>query len=186
MPETPPPREATAPMTGRGFLGIFLVAMAILALEVALTRVLSVVMWYHFAFVVISLAMLGLAMSGILLYFAPGLVRNASAVIPWAVRFAGLTTIVALIYLAYTPFRPEAATELFSKDVAIFYRIALLPFLFAGFAISAAFSRYSKQINSLYFADLIGAGFGCGLIVVLLEVIGAPAAILVASATFFL
>src|SRR6185503_14818081 len=105
-------------MARRSLLGIFLVAMGILMLEVALTRVLSVVMWYHFAFVVISLAMLGLAVSGILLYFAPGLVRNAATLIPWSSRLAGITTIFALAYLAYTPFRSESASEVFSKDVA--------------------------------------------------------------------
>src|SRR5262245_44374740 len=125
-------------MVRRGFLGIFLVALAILVLEVALTRILSVVMWYHFAFVVISLAMLGLAISGVVLYLAPPLVRAAPALIPWFCRFAGVTTVFALLYLARTPFKTEAASEIFSHEVAIFYVVALLPFLFGGFAISAA------------------------------------------------
>jgi hypothetical protein len=174
----------TTPMIRRGLWGIFLVSLAILVLEVALTRVLSVVMWYHFAFVVISLAMLGLAVSGILLYLVPALVRNAPALIPWACRLAAVATVFMMLYLARTPFRTEAATEIFSREVAIFYLVALMPFLFAGFAISAAFARYARQINTLYFADLVGAGIGCALVVLLLGIIGAPATILLAAAIF--
>lgn len=172
-------------MPRRGFFGIFLVALAILVLQVALTRILSVVMWYHFAFVVISLAMLGLAIAGIVLYLVPPLVRRSDVVVPWCCRLAALSTIGALFYLAHTPFRSEAAGEIFSRGVAIFYAVALMPFLFSGFAISTAFARYATQINNLYFADLVGAGLGCALVVVLLGVAGAPAAILIAAAIFF-
>jgi spermidine synthase len=170
----------------RGFLGVFFVALAILVLEVSLTRVLSVVMWYHYAFVVISLAMLGLAIAGVFLYLVPPLVRHAPSLIPWFCRASGVTTVLALLYLARTPFKTEAATEIFSRDVAIFYVVALLPFLFGGFAISSALTRYARQINTLYFADLVGAGLGCALVVLLLELAGAPAAILVSAAFFML
>ena len=127
--ETLTATDAPAPMMRRVYLGIFLIALAILVLQVALTRVLSVVMWYHFAFVVISLAMLGLAVSGIVLYLFPSLVRRAHVLIPWFGRFAGVTTILCLLYLAHTPVKTEAATEIFSRGVAIFYLVALLPFL---------------------------------------------------------
>jgi hypothetical protein len=180
-----PAASALPPISRRGMLGIAWIALAILMFEIALTRVLSVVMWYHFAVVVISLAMLGLAIAGIALYFIPGLVRSAAAVIPWFSRLAGVTAGAALVYLAHNPFKTEAAGGIFSADVAVFYAVALAPFLFGGLAISAALARYARQVNTLYFADLLGAGVGCVVVVLLLKFVGAPAAILLACAAFF-
>ena len=99
-------------------LGVACVAGAILILEIALTRILSVVMWYHFALVVISLAMLGLAIGGLALYFIPPLLRSAPTLIPWFSRGAGVTAIFALVYLAHKPFKTEGAGAMFSADVA--------------------------------------------------------------------
>src|SRR5512138_2869360 len=54
---------------------IFLSSLATLAFEVLLTRVFSITLWYHFAFMVVSIAMLGFAASGTLLALFPGLKR---------------------------------------------------------------------------------------------------------------
>jgi hypothetical protein len=49
------------------YVGIVLLSLATLLLELALTRVLSVALWYHFGFLVISTALLGFGTSGIVL-----------------------------------------------------------------------------------------------------------------------
>src|SRR3954469_21996024 len=46
--------------------GLFLTTLSLLNLELLLTRIFSVTMWYHFAFMAISLAMFGLAAGAIL------------------------------------------------------------------------------------------------------------------------
>ena len=57
--------------------GVFLISMGALALEVVLTRIFSVTMWYHFAFLAISMALMGSAMAGVFLYFFPKLQSGA-------------------------------------------------------------------------------------------------------------
>lgn len=179
----PPPADEALPR--RGFGGICLASLGVLVFEVALTRILSVTIWYHFAFVVISLAMLGLAVAGIFLYFVPPLVRRSAILAPWACRLAGASAAGALVCFARTSVSVRTAEELFSRDVAALCLVALAPFLFAGLAISSMLARHARQASTLYFADLAGAGLGCVAVVAMLEWIGAPATVLVAAAVFF-
>jgi hypothetical protein len=53
-------------------LGVLVTSLAILTLEIVFTRIFSVLMWYHFAFMVISLALLGSGAAGVWLYLAGG------------------------------------------------------------------------------------------------------------------
>ncbi len=168
----------------RGLAGVFVVSLAVIVLQVALTRLFSVVMWYHFAFVAISLAMAGLAVGGIALYLWPALMRRADAVIPASCAFASLATAGALAYLVRVPVRSDSAADLLGTDVVALYLVSLLPFLFAGLAISAALARYARQIDRVYFYDLVGAGLGCAVVVALLNGLGAPAAVLGAAVLF--
>jgi len=63
-PDCSPIRER---ISWRHYGGIFLLSLATLVLELALTRVLSVALWYHFGFLVISTALLGFGASGVVL-----------------------------------------------------------------------------------------------------------------------
>ena len=55
----------------RSMLAIALTACAVLLFEIALTRILSVVLWYHWAFLSVSLAMVGLGAPGVWFSFRP-------------------------------------------------------------------------------------------------------------------
>ena len=62
----------TDPLPGpRTYLGLFFVALATVMYEIVLTRIFSVTMWYHFAFVAISVAMFGMTVGAILIYLKP-------------------------------------------------------------------------------------------------------------------
>jgi hypothetical protein len=78
-------------------LGVLAVAFAILVLQVATPRLLSVVLWCHFAFVAISLAMLGLALAGVL-SLAPRLLQRTPHLLPWYCGLATLATVAFLVY----------------------------------------------------------------------------------------
>src|SRR5437764_15056475 len=60
-------------ITRRHYAGIFLLSLATLLLELSLTRVLSVALWYHFGFLVVSTALLGFGASGAVLAVWTGL-----------------------------------------------------------------------------------------------------------------
>ena len=60
----------------RLFAGIFFSSMSAISFEITLTRVFSISLWYHFAFMVISIAMLGLGLSGTVLSLTPRLKKR--------------------------------------------------------------------------------------------------------------
>jgi len=176
MTEHPSP-----PLPSRGVCtGIFAVALAILVLQIALTRLLSVVLWYHFAFVAISLAMLGLALAGIALYLSPRLLRATPTLLPWYCRGAALTMFGALAYVTFFA-KPADGTDLFAAHVVTLYLVLLVPFTLAGFAVSATLAFHARHIGTLYSRDLAGAALGCLLAVPLLDFGGAPTTILVGA-----
>src|SRR5688500_8495785 len=163
--------------------GIAAVSGALLMTELALTRIFSVTMYYHFAFLAISIALFGLSASGVLVY----LVRRHFARFPTARLLAigslvhAVATLVALaclvrirVGLNYSPRNLVAMLSI--------YLLAALPFLTGGTVIAIAFARLTSRINVLYAADLIGAAAGCLLLIPLLTQLGAPGVVLVAAA----
>src|SRR3989440_10223764 len=103
--ETEQPAER---ISSRHYLGIFLLSLATLLLELSLTRVLSVALWYHFGFLVISTALLGFGMSGVVLALWKGLRERAPldrALALLALLF-GILTVFCFWLLQRIPFDP--------------------------------------------------------------------------------
>jgi hypothetical protein len=109
-------------------------------LEVSLTRIFSIYLSYHFAFMVISIAMLGISSAGTLLSIYPKL-KNNSYISLYAV-LAGISITACYIVSNHIPFEP---VEFLWNKMQIFY-VALyclvlsIPFFFAGILIATAFS----------------------------------------------
>lgn len=153
--------------------GIGLTAMSALLLQVALTRVFAVVMWHHFAFMIVSLALLGFGASGSLLtVWRIGERRDAG----WArlASFAsGFGIFVILAFFLAIRIRVDTI-ELLSQPINLFklmlvYLVLSLPFLFCGFTIGTTLAWYPERVGMLYFFDLIGSALGGGLAPFLLE-----------------
>ncbi len=166
---------------GRMLAGIWLVSCGLLVIELALTRIFSVTMYYHFAFLAISIALFGLGASAIYVYVARTRWRASptAALAAHAVVY-GATTIVALAFLVrirvgltYTP-----ANLVLMLSI---YALAALPFLLGGAVISLAMARLPEHVNLIYTADLTGAAAGCVLLIPLINAMGAPGAVLVAA-----
>ena len=155
---------------------------ALLMTELALTRIFSVTMYYHFAFLAISIALFGLSASGVLVY----VLRRRLASIPTGRLLAtgavlhAAATLIALAFLV----RIRVGLNYSPRNLALMlsiYLLAALPFLTGGTVISAAFARLTARINLLYAADLIGAAAGCLALIPLLNTLGAPGVVLVAA-----
>ncbi len=175
-------------MHRRHLLGIFLTSMSTLILEVTLTRVFSVTMWYHFAFLAVSLALTGSAVAGVVLYFFPHLARP-DRVGRWLGRGAlalALSVPVTFVLYLQIPFRPDLnRTELPWSQVvwlALIYLDLTVPFFLSGAVISLALSAWSEQAGRLYWADLTGAALGCLVSIAALEALGGAGAVLAAGA----
>jgi hypothetical protein len=173
----------------RLFRGIFLTAFATLVYEVALIRVLSFTIWYHFAYVVISTALLGYGASGSLLAWRPELgavapTRTlARACLAAAVSGAGLLAVISAF-----PFDPmKILSERRDLGLMLLYEVgAVVPFFFSGIAVSLALREQSARVDRLYFWDLVGAGLGCLAAIWLMNTLTPPGAVLFACGTFAL
>jgi hypothetical protein len=164
-------------------VGIGAVSGALLMTELALTRIFSVTMYYHFAFLAISIALFGLSASGVLVY----VLRRRLAGVPTG----RLLTVGALVHAAATLValaclvRIRVGLNYSPRNLALMlsiYLLAALPFLTGGSVISIAFARLTTRISLLYAADLIGAAAGCLALIPLLNTLGAPGVVLVAAA----
>ncbi|HEY6332471.1 MAG TPA: hypothetical protein VI756_24315, partial [Blastocatellia bacterium] len=161
------------------FLGISLVTLATLMLELTLTRLFSATMYYHFAFMAISIALFGSGASGVFVYiFRNQLdrVRTADLMSASAVLLA-LGTILALFVILKNPLRLQGGAENYYRLVKI-YAATAVPFFFAGCTVTLGISRFAKDISRLYLFDLAGAACGCLLLIPLLNRIGAINAVL--------
>jgi spermidine synthase len=162
--------------------GIAAVSATLLMTELALTRIFSVTMYYHFAFLAISIALFGLSASGVLVYvlrrrltpFETRPLLTAGTVLHGALTLIALAGLVRIrVGLNYSP-------ENLVRMLAI-YSLAALPFFTGGAVISLAFARLPDRINVLYAADLLGAAAGCLVLIPLLNWLGAPGVVFTAS-----
>jgi len=165
-------------------VGVGLVSAALLMIELALTRIFSVTMYYHFAFLVISIALFGLSASGVYVYLRSRqwAARDTRTLLARRSLVFAAATIVSLLFLV----RVRVGLNYTPRNLALMlaiYGLAALPFFTGGTVISLAISRLSGRVNVVYAADLAGAALGCLLLLPLLNILGAPGVVLTASIT---
>jgi hypothetical protein len=177
-----PPSAPT--LTRLQLAAIGLTSAALLVTELALTRIFSVTMYYHFAFLAISIALLGLSASGVYTYVAR----------PWLDRFStqrllaahgmvfALVTLVSLTAVIRFHVGLRYTAGHIAVMMLLLYALAALPFFAGGCVVALAITRGTRQVNAVYAADLVGASGGCLLLLPLLNVVGAPGAVVVAAA----
>ncbi|HYC54256.1 MAG TPA: hypothetical protein VEL28_04885 [Candidatus Binatia bacterium] len=164
-------------------LGILSVSMSILLMELLLTRVFSVVMYHHFSFLAVSLAMTGLGLGGLVVNLAPGAFRrdNVTTLAP-LLALALPAAMIGATRLAFsTPVRMQDTAENWRSVVTIL-AATLVPFTLGGVVIAHILTYGEERMHRLYFADLLGAALACLLMVPLAGWLGAPGSILFAAA----
>jgi len=163
--------------------GIFLIAFATLGLEVTLTRLLSVVTWYHLAFFAISTAMLGMTAGAVSVYVRPDrfLRGDPSEGVANACIGFSIVTPLCLIVLCLLPL--GGANSVVGALALLMATVCCaLPFYFSGIAVSAVLTRADLPIGKLYASDLIGASLACLAVLGALEVVGVPSLIILFAA----
>ena len=165
-------------------LGVFFVALSTLVLEIALTRIFSVTLWYHFGGLAVSLAMFGVGASGVFVYVLPNLFKPA-AMGRQLYRLGALfgVSIAVCSYLQlHIHFVPVFSLSSVAK-LTLLYAVTAVPFFLSGLCISLIFTHLPAQIGKLYFMDLLGAGLGCILAVATMSVLTAPNVVLLSAVT---
>jgi spermidine synthase len=164
--------------------GLALTSFAALLLELALTRLFSVVLFYHFAFLAISIALLGLGAGGVFAYLLKTrLVATDTRTL--AARLCMTNSVVVLVVLEivlHVPVALQVSWANFGRLTAL-YLAAAIPFFLTGLLFAVVFARETHRIPRLYGADLCGGALACLAVVPLLNWVGGPNVILVAGAT---
>ncbi len=176
-------RKDAAPTPGL-YACVLLVSAATLLFEIALTRIFAVTQGYHFAFLAISLALLGFGASGTALALVPGLAsRDIRPLVAGAALLFAVTSTGGLYVTNVLPF--DAYTLLWEPSqlayLAIYYLALAVPFFFAGSIVGACLAKHPSRAGVLYGANLVGAGIGCLLSVVFPLVVGAAGSVVVAG-----
>lgn len=180
MPE--PQRAESAVVQHPATLGgVFLISLSLILTELVLTRVFSVLFMYHFAFLVISLALFGMGVGGICVYLFPG---RFAADLQRRLVVLVLGFVAAVVFLVLFLFNvPLAPTASLGGMLAsaLIYLVASVPFFFGGTCLSLLLSRAGQGVSRVYFVDLLGAGSGCLLVVPALNLLGGVTALLSAA-----
>ncbi len=144
-------------------LGLGLTAMALVLLELVLTRVFSVTTGYHFAFMIVSIAMFGMTLGALvtLARIEPGIEWVEKTLVRNSCLFALSTIIVFVLYSAGSQLMLQAGAAFLIGGCFLLFSI---PFYFSGVCICLCLSRY-QDVGRLYSADLIGAGLSCLVLV---------------------
>ncbi len=157
-------------------LSIFILSAAALAYEVLLIRLFSIVHWHHFAFMVISIALLGYGASGSLItVFRHWLLDNYDRVFIANILLFGLSSIVCFVIVQHLPFNTLEILWDSSQwqRLLLSYLLLMLPFFFVANGIVLTMMRFHQLIPQVYGIDLIGAGVGAVLVMVLLQIFSA-------------
>ncbi len=181
---TPAPASTHSEIPEKTLLaGLALTSFAALLLELSLTRLFSVVLFYHFAFLAISIALLGLGAGGVFAYLRKASLA-ATDTRSLAARLCMMNSVVVLIVLEvvlHVPVALEVSWANFARLTAL-YLAAAIPFFLTGLLFAVVFARETHRIPRLYGADLCGGSLACLAVVPLLNWVGGPNVVLVAGA----
>jgi hypothetical protein len=160
------------------YLCVALTTMATLLLELSLTRIFSVVFYYHFAFLAISIALFGLGTGGVFSYVVAGWKGSLFVHMGRLSALNGILVVGALVVILAQGNDPS------NWDYALVYFTTALPFFVAGTVVSLAISETMERVNRVYFFDLLGAAGGCLLLIPLLDGFGGPNTVIAAAIVY--
>ena len=160
------------------YFGVASASLGSLLLELALTRLFSVIYFYHFAFLAISIALFGLGAGGLFSY------AIANWRTPFFSKLGVLAAINSVVVVACLWFLLARTGQMAPGALIAAYFVAALPFFISGAIISGAISETVERVRCVYFFDLSGAACACVALVPLLNWIGGPNTILVSGVLF--
>lgn len=163
------------------YLVVALISLTLIPLELTWTRILSAEFFYTFAFLVLSLAILGLGLGGLALRLCPSLSQPKRIG-----TYLWLSALLAMVGPGLVfALAPDFAT-LFSSwatvgKLVLTILILMSAYFFGGMALSLIFKENHSQMPRLYMADLVGAGIGVIAAIVVMNTFGTlSASILIA------
>lgn len=167
------------------YAAVALTTLATLLVELALTRIFSVVFFYHLAFMAISLALFGLGAGAVFSYYLAG--RRGSGSV-WS-QLGGISTlnVVATPAALVVVLQQQVSIEVSwgnALKLTLTYFVSAVPFFLTGVVLCSAISATLARVDRVYFYDLLGAGCACILLIPLLDWAGGPNTVVAAAALY--
>src|SRR5919108_4233960 len=164
---------------------LFFLSLSIILFELALTRIFSIVLWYDYAFMAISIAFFGLGIGSFVIHFQRGKIKKqkekstsepqfafSSRIVQFAIAY-GISVPVFIFLIGYIPSN--------TSYIYLFYLVSSIRFFFAGACMALIFLAMSERISKLYFADLIGAASATIILDPVMQTLGAGSVLLLTS-----
>ena len=159
------------------YLNLIIISASIICFEIISTRISSVIFEYNYAFIILSLAILGLGCGGIFSYYKINKKESGEF-------FKFISRIIFLIGISFS-FFIITVIELSITSPYLYFLILFIPFFLAGIIYSQLFKNYAKYSFKLYASDLIGAAIGSVGSIGIFSVFSAPNAVLFLSLLIF-
>ena len=163
------------------YVTIFVVSFGVILFELTLTRIFSIILWYDYAFMAISVAFFGLGIGAFTVY----VLRNKKKI---STQLDGIDSFVSSrIVLPTVTFAISIPIFLFiisyvippsTTFIYLFYIASSIPFFFAGVSLAWIYVAMPKEISKLYFVDLIGAAIGTLALDPMMQQLGAESTLL--------
>jgi spermidine synthase len=163
--------------------GVFLLTFSSLIFQILQTRIMSVVQWYSMAFLAICVAMMGMTVGAVWVYLRRE--RFQSEQLPVTLSNYALLTALAMPASMILQFCLITSPTISLTSVvswALLLTLMAVPYIFAGVVVSLALTRSPFPTGQVYGVDLLGAALGCVAVLVLLNIMDAPSAVIVAGA----
>lgn len=162
------------------FFGIFLISTGILALQILQTRIFSFTLWHHLAYMVITVALLGMGASGTWLAIRKKTPKNPYRFLAINSLLFSISSLISLTIAVRVPLDTYMSDKVLQLGyIFLYYMLLVFPYFFAGVAISFIFQYIREKINIYYLANLTGSAIGGLLILPILEIVGAEGAVFV-------
>ena len=161
------------------FLGIFLISTGILALQILQTRIFSFTLWHHLAYMVITVALMGMGASGTWLAIKkkepekPFRFLSVSSIL---FSISSLISLAVAVRIPLDTYMNDKALQL--GYIFLYYMLLVFPYFFAGVTISFMFRHIREKINIYYLANLTGSAIGGLLVLPVIEIAGAEGAVI--------
>ena len=168
---------------------IFLISFSILSYEILLMRVFSITSWSHFAYMIISIALLGFGASGTFISFLQARLKK---------HFYSFFTLFSLLFslslwLCFVlsqkiPFNPFLIVWYKRQYLYLmeYYLLLFIPFFLGASCIGLSFSQLGQKINKIYFSNLLGSGSGALGVIFLMYLLSPTSILLLITAVAFL
>jgi hypothetical protein len=143
--------------------GLFLICMCVLMLQIIETRLLSVMAWYHLAFLAISMAMFGLTAGSLLVYFKADFFPPERLLehLAWIAAAFAIVVVASTLSIVSSVLVSDTTSGMVMLGWLKLILMIVPPYILAGMAISLALTRSPWPVGIVYGVDLLGAAAGC-------------------------